>query len=891
MTTRNLEKLFKPRSVAVIGASTRPGRVGAAVWKNLRAGGFQGPIWPVNPAYESIDGVPCFADVDHLPEAPDLAVLCTRPATIPDLIRQVGERGTRAATVITALREMGREDATTLTGRMLAAAKPFTLRILGPNCVGLLVPGIGLNASFAAGQALAGKLAFVSQSGALVTAVLDWAGSQGIGFSHFVSLGDAGDVDFGDLIDYLGADAQTSAILIYMESVKASRKFMSAARAAARNKPVVIVKSGRAEQGARAAASHTGAMLGSDAVYDAAIRRAGMLRVCSTEDLFTAVTILANSRPLNGEGLAIVTNGGGPGVMAVDELVAVHMQPAEFAPETIAALDLVLPPTWSRANPADVIGDADAERYVAAVSTVLRDPAADALLVIHAPTAIVSSAAVAQALAPLIAGAGRNVMACWMGGSAVAAARACLEQAHVPTYATPEQAVHAFAQMVQYRRNQQMLMEVPALLGASQHDAAGAAGTVIRAVLEQGRAILTEPEAKAVLSAYGVPVVQTRIVGDADEAVQAAAAIGFPVALKILSAQIVHKTDVGGVILELEDGAAVRAACEAMLRRVAESAPGAHVDGFTVQAMARRPEAHELFVGAAVDPVFGPVVMFGQGGIAVEALDDHVVALPPLNQVLARDLVSRARVARLLRGYRGRTPADHDAIHRVLIAVGQMLADIPEIVALDVNPLLADQHGVLALDARIEVAPAQGGGVERFAIVPYPQHLEQVVAWDDGRILVRPIRPEDAPAHVEFFESLDPVDVRTRFMTTVRALTPRQLARFTQIDYDREMAFIASRQRAGGGWETLGVARSHADPDRVYAEFAVIVRSELKSKGLGGLLMSRLIEHCRNEGIGELRGEVLVDNKDMLQLARRLGFRVDAVHDGVVEVIMDLQRS
>ena len=891
MTTRNLEQLFNPRSVAVIGASTRPGRVGAAVWKNLRAGGFQGPIWPVNPAYESIDGVPCYADVTQLPQAPDLAVLCTRPETIPDLIRQVGERGTRAATVITALREMGRDDATALTGRMLEAARPFTLRILGPNCVGLLVPGIGLNASFAAGQALAGKLAFVSQSGALVTAVLDWAGSQGIGFSHFVSLGDAADIDFGDLINYLGADAQTSAILIYMESVKASRKFMSAARAAARNKPVVVVKSGRAAQGARAAASHTGAMLGSDAVYDAAIRRAGMLRVCSTEDLFTAVTILANSRPLNGEGLAIVTNGGGPGVMAVDELVSVNMQPPEFSPETIAALDLVLPPTWSRANPADVIGDAGAERYVAAVSTVLRDPAADALLVIHAPTAIVSSAAVAQALAPLIAGAGRNVMACWMGGDSVAAARACLEQAHVPSYTTPEQAVHAFAQMVHYRRNQQMLMEVPALLGASQHDAANAAGAVIRAVLEQGRAILTEPEAKAVLSAYGVPVVETRIVGNADEAVAAAAAIGFPVALKILSAQIVHKTDVGGVLLELEDAAAVRAACEAMLRRVAESAPGARVDGFTVQAMARRPEAHELFVGAAVDPVFGPVVMFGQGGIAVEALDDHVVALPPLNQVLARDLVSRARVARLLRGYRGRPAADHDEIHRVLIAVGQMLADIPEIVALDVNPLLADQHGVLALDARIEVAPAQGGGVERFAILPYPQHLEQVVPWDDGRIVVRPIRPEDAPAHVAFFESLDPVDVRTRFMTTVRALTPRQLARFTQIDYDREMAFIASRQRAGGGWETLGVARSHADPDRVYAEFAVIVRSELKSKGLGGLLMSRLIEHCRKEGIGELRGEVLVDNKDMLQLARRLGFRVDTVHDGVVEVIMDLQRS
>jgi acetyltransferase len=876
MSVRNLDRLFHPASVAIIGATERPHSVGATVLGNIIEGGFKGQVYPVNPKYDRLAGWQTYARVRDLPEAPDLAIICTPAATVPALVRELGERGTRAAIILTAGLGVAGSDGRTLRQAALDAARPFVLRLLGPNCVGMLVPAIGLNASFAHTGAIPGKIAFVSQSGALVTGVLDWAKSRGIGFSKFVSLGDSADVDFGDVLDYLASDASTSAILMYMEDLRHARKFMSAARAAARSKPVLILKAGRMAEGARAAASHTGALAGADDVYDAAIRRAGMLRVFTTEDLFAAVQSLAHARALFGERLVIMTNGGGPGVMATDALVAGGGAMAQLSADTLRQLDAVLPSTWSHGNPADIIGDAPAERYAATLSILLQDPQADAILFIHAPTAIVPSADIARAIAPLAQASSKNILSCWLGGDAVAEARQVFAEAGLPTYSTPEEAVSAYLQIVQFRRNQNLLMEVPPLAcSGAVADRAGAAA-IVRQALAEGRAMLSEPEAKSLLACYGIPVVGTRIASGVEQAVAAARAIGFPVAIKILSPDISHKSDVGGVALDLESDTAVRAAAQRMLARVAQLQPQARIDGFSVQQMARRPEAHELIIGVASDPVFGPVLLFGQGGVAVEVVADHAVALPPLNVVLARDMIARTRVAKLLAGYRHRAPANMDAIVHTLMQVSDMVADLPELVELDINPLLADADGVIVLDARVKVAPAgkAASALDRLAIRPYPPELEETIVWDGAPLLLRPIRPEDGPAHLAFFDSLTPDDVRYRMFVRVRELQPSQLARFTQIDYDREMAFIATRPDAHGVQQTLGVVRVVADPDNQQAEFAVTVRSDLKGHGLGRILMEKIIAYCRQRGTREIVGEALPQNTRVIGLVRKLGFEV-----------------
>jgi acetyltransferase len=876
--------MFAPQSVALIGASQRPHSVGATVLRNLTESGFKGAVLPVNPKYADLAGLTCWTDVTSLPQTPDLAVICTPPATVPGIIRELGMRGTRAAIVLTAgLGASVDHTGRTLKQAMLDEASPWLLRILGPNCVGLLVPGIGLNASFAHTGALPGGIAFVSQSGALVTGVLDWANSRGIGFSRFISLGDSADVDFGDVLDFLASDIETRAILLYVEDIRHARKFMSAARAAARSKPTLVVKSGRAPEGARAAASHTGALAGSDDVYDAAIRRAGMLRVMTTEDLFGAVETLARAHPAGGERLAIMTNGGGPGVMATDALICDGGKLAALSRQTRDQLDGLLPATWSHGNPVDIIGDAPAERYIQTLEVLLKDPQADAILFIHAPTAIVPSLDIANAIVPLAKAASRNILACWLGGDAVARARRIFTEAGIPSFDTPEEAVRGFMQIVQYRRNQQLLMQVPPAnhvsLVPNRATSQAIVKKVIEAALSSQRDVLSEPESKVVLAAYGIPVVETRIVASVDEAVRVAPEIGFPVAIKILSPDISHKSDVGGVVLDIESVEAVRVAAEAMNRRLNQLRPDARLQGFSVQAMARRPEAHELIVGVTTDPVFGPVVLFGAGGIAVEVMADHTIGLPPLNMVLARDMVSRTRVARLLAGYRGRPPADIDALCRALVQVAQLTIDIPEIIELDINPLLADSRGVLALDARIKVAawPSGVSGLDRLAIRPYPVELEQWIEWEGQPLLLRPIKPEDGQAHIAFFAALDPEDVRYRMFTGVRELQPAQLMRFTQIDYDREMAFIATRRRPDGESETLGVARAVADPDNQQAEFAVVVRSDLKGKGLGPILMTRLIDYCRRRGTGELVGEALAHNSRMLKMMNRLGFDLKSI--------------
>lgn len=866
MTLRHLDRLLTPASVAVFGASDRPGAVGTHVWRNLHTGGFAGPLLPVNPKRDRLDGVTAYARAADLPVVPDLAVLCTPPETIPGIVAELGALGTRAAIVVTAgLTPVQKQAA-------LDAARPHVLRLLGPNCIGALSPHIGLNASFSHTDALAGELAFVTQSGALLTAVLDWAKGRGIGFSHLVSLGEHCDVDFGDLLDHLATDAATRAILLYVESIEAPRKFMAAARAAARNKPVIVVKAGRAGHGVAAAASHTGAMAGADIVFDAAFRRAGMLRVDTLAELFLAAETLARFRDNRAEAMTVMTNGGGAGVMAADAAAALGVALADPDEALLSRLDPALPANWSRGNPIDIIGDAPIERYVATLSALLADPKAGAILFVHAPTAIVLPETIAHACLPLIEATPSRVMGCWLGGASVAPARALFEAAGVPDYETPEEAVRAFGLLQTYRRNQAALLETPDPSENPEPDLAGARACIAGALAE-GREWLSEAEAKQVLAAFGVPVVRTLVAGPTPAAAaESASSLGFPVALKILSPQITHKSDVGGVRLDLADAGAVEAAAREMLDRVHRLRPDATLSGFTVQSMARRPHAQELIVGASIDPVFGPVILFGQGGTAVEVTADRAIALPPLNRSLARELISRTRVAKLLAGFRDHPPARVDAVCDVLIAIAQMLAELPELVELDINPLWADEYGVVALDARMRVASGAPAGTQRFAIRPYPHQWTQALDWAGRALLVRPIRPEDEAQHRRFLEQLDPEDIRMRIFQTRREMPHSELARLTQIDYEREMALIAVAPGPDGTPETLGVVRAVRDPDNTEAEFGIVVRSDLKGSGLGSLLMDRLLAYLRAQGTPKLVGFVLRENRAMLALAESMGF-------------------
>ncbi|MBX3624370.1 MAG: bifunctional acetate--CoA ligase family protein/GNAT family N-acetyltransferase [Rhizobacter sp.] len=885
MSIRHLDRLLEPRSVAVIGASGRPASVGATVWNNLNGGAFAGPVWPVNPKHRALGDTPVFARVQDLPAAPDLAVICTPAPTVPGLIEELGRLGTRAAIVMTAGLDRDTRNA------MLANARPHLLRVLGPNCLGLLSPRIGLNASFAHVDARAGSLAFVSQSGALVTAVLDWARPRGIGFSHMISLGDHADVDFGDLLDHLASDANTRSILLYIESVESTRKFMSAARAAARNKPVVVVKAGRGARGAAAAASHTGALAGSDLVYDAAIRRAGMLRVDTLQELFVAAETLTRFGHNQDDELTIVTNGGGAGVMAADAAERAGVRLANPSPALLAALDEKLPRTWSRHNPVDIIGDAPAQRYVDTLNTLLATRDAGALLFIHAPTAIVRSDDIARACLPVAQQASGRLLSCWLGDDAVLPARRLFEEAGIADYATPEQAVAAFAMLGTYRRNQALLLEAPAVNGVAE-PALETARAIVAKAIEKSQLMLDEASAKALMRAYGIGVVETVAVPpDPQAAVDEAARLGYPVALKILSPQLSHKSDVGGVRLGLRNADELRTAARQMLDTIRAKRPDAQLEGFTVQPMVARPHAQELIVGASVDPVFGPVILFGQGGTAVEVMADRALALPPLNRVLARDLISRTRVARLLAGYRDHPPAKLDAICDVLVAVSRLLADLPEIAELDINPLWADADGAIALDARVRLSPTPVAGAARFAIAPYPAGLATRASWHGRTLELRPIRPEDAAMHADFVASLSPEDLRFRFFSTRREMPPSELARLTQIDYDREMAFVAIDTHGGGTPEILGVARAACDPDNIDAELGVVVRSDLKGQGLGTLLMDRLTEHLVARGTQRLVALVLHDNSAMRDLAHERGFvRDEAWRDpGSLRLVLPLQ--
>ena len=876
MSIRNLDKMFRPQSIAVIGASDKPKSVGSSVMQNLLAAGFGGPVLPVNPNASEVHGITAYADVASLPIAPDVAVIATPPDVVPSIVAELGSRGTLGAVILTAGFTEGEVAiAKERTERLLAAARPHLVRIIGPNCFGIAVPAIGLNTTFAPAAVLPGNIAFLTQSGAMATTVMDWALPRGIGFSAIVSMGDMCDVDFGDSLDYFALDEATSAILIYVEGITHARKFMSAARRAGRVKPVIVIKGGRAEEGVRAAASHTGALAGADIVYGAAFRRAGMLRVNDVEELFDAVATLARMAPQRGDRLAIVSNGGGVAVLATDRLIEEGGRLASFDPDTMSKLNSVLPPTWSHANPVDLVGDADADRYANAVRILLQDPNVDALLVAYCPTMIVSSLEAAKGLLAALAQADsvsrkKNVFACWIGAANIAEGRAHLVAAQVPDYETPERAVRAFMHLVHYRQSQDLLLETPSSVGPTEKADGGRAHGIIKGVLDDEREWLDPAEVAAFLACYDIPFVRTESVPDAASAARAAARIEVPIAVKIRSRDVIHKSDIGGVVLDVVDPSEVEAAARQINENVTRALPEARLEGFIVQEMIHRPGAFELIAGVSTDPTFGPVILFGHGGTAVEILQDKSLELPPLNSTLARAQIGRTRIAALLKGFRGRPAADIDAVVKVLIQLSQIVTDHAEITEIDINPLLCDSRGVMAVDGRIRVRGTAVSAESRLAISPYPQQFEAVIRTPEGQAyLVRPIRPEDELALRQFADEVGAENLWHPFFSRLREGTHETAARLSQIDYDREMTLVA-----WDGGRMAGLARSTADPDFETSECAAVVCEDMRERGLATQLLEALLRAITAQGV---RSAVLVfpaDQPQMLAICKELGFTI-----------------
>ncbi|TAL03245.1 MAG: GNAT family N-acetyltransferase [Rhodospirillaceae bacterium] len=879
MSVRNLHHVLRPRSVAIIGASPRPGSVGQVVLSNVVASGFRGPIYPVNPRHDTLEGLPCYATIAALPDTPDLAVIVTPPDTVPGLIADLGVRGTRAAVIITAgFGEGGQLLGESRRQAVLEAAQPHLLRVIGPNCFGVIMPRVGLNASFARGAPSKGNLAFVTQSGAIMAAMMDWARPRDIGFSAVVSLGDMADADFGDLIDYLGNDRDTRAILLYVEAITNPRKFMSAARAAARIKPIIVIKGGRHAAGAKAARSHTGALAGTDAVYDAAFARAGLVRVRTMEQLFDTAALLSVAPEVRGDRLAIVTNGGGVGVLAVDDLLDCGGKMAELSEDTIARLDKVLPAAWSRGNPVDIIGDATGTRYVEAITAVSADSNADAILVMHCPTAVVDPLEAATAVVNVPCA--KPLLTTWLGEASVVGARKLFAERKIPTFSTAGEAIDGFMNLVRYRRRQDTLMEVPRAASVISHQNIAQARDIISAAIADGTSWLAPLQVRQILSLYGIPANRCVMTSRPDEAATAAENLGRPVALKIRSRDIIHKSDLGGVILNLNGAAAVKTAAEAMLHHIAQKSPQARIDGFAVEEMILRPQAQELILGITVDRTFGPVIIFGHGGTAVEVIDDKVLGLAPLNLNLAKAMISETRIGRLLKGYRDCPPADMEAVAHALVALSQLAASHPEIADVDINPLLADADGIIAVDARIRLEKPLATAGDRLVICPYPHDLEQDLKLQSGDVVfMRPVRPEDEEAVRAMVTRLTPQDVRFRFFSPLKELGHPLAARLTQIDYDREMALIAFSKESA---DTVpwGIVRIHADPDNQRAEFAITVRSDRQDRGLGIAMLRCILDIAARRGIGEVWGDVMRHNQRMLDLCDRLGFtRSDPVGD------------
>ncbi len=879
MSTRNLDKLFDPKSIAVIGASNKKGSVGYILLRNLIGAEYEGIVYPVNVSAQSVQGIQAYASISQVPRKIDLAIIAVPAKAVPETMRECGEAGVAGAVIVSSgFKEIGAAGRK-LEEEIVAIAESYGVRVVGPNCLGFIRPSVHLNATFAHVIPPAGRVAFFSQSGALGTAILDWAAANQVGFSAFVSVGSMADVDFGDLIDYFGADAHTSSIILYIESITDARKFMSAARHFAKSKPIIVVKSGRTARSALAAASHTGAIAGDDTLYSAVFRRAGVVRVDEIEDLFDASEALSRVSSPRGPRLGIVTNAGGPGVMACDRLLHLGGELAELTPETDAKLEAALPGFAARGNPVDVAGDADAERYAVAAQALMDDPNCDGVLAILTPQAMSDPTATAQALVEVSRTHQlKPLLTSFMGEIKVAEGVNIFRSAHVPTFDTPEDAVRAYMYMYQYTRNLANLYETPAdILPEFSPDREAVKRTFIE-VARDGRSILSEPEAKSVLDAYQIPAVRTMVATSAEECSKAAEEIGFPVAIKILSHDITHKSDVGGIALNVRSAPEAANQFAKITERAQAAVPEARIIGVAVQAMSRG--GYEVIIGSKKDATFGPALMFGMGGTGVELYRDVAVDFPPLNQALARSMIQSTKVSRLLEGYRGKEPVDMTALEQAMVKVSYLLVDFPEIIEMDVNPLQVRPDGICALDARIVIEPKDVRKIvlpgAHLMISMYPSKYHWDVPMGNEKVAIRAIKPEDEPLWAEMIESLSPTTAEYRFFGPVREVTKSMLVRYCHIDYDREIALTAIREGKGKKKKAmLGVARlSIETANAEEGEFAILVRDDYQRKGIGSKLMDALIQAARDRHVREINGHVLAANPGMTRFAESLGFDV-----------------
>lgn len=871
MGQHNLHRLFKPQRVAVIGASEKTGSIGNSLMNNLLEGGYPGMVQPVNPNYREVHGLQCCRTVSELEPGADLAIIATPIQTVPEIVLECIKMKIGGAVVLAAGGKETGEQGCAIEQKIRNIALPAKFRIVGPNCLGLMRPSGKLNATFVNGMPSVGNLAMVSQSGAICSAILDLAFKERIGFSHFVSIGSMLDVDFGDMVDYLGNDHTVKSILLYIENLTNFRKFMSAARAVSRVKPIIVLKAGRSEAGAKAAASHTGSMVGEDAVYDAAFKRAGIVRLDTIEELFDCAELMAKQPRPRGSRLAIVTNGGGPGVMAADFLARNGREPAPLDIETVMKLDAILPRCWSRNNPIDILGDASAARFRQVLEICLDARTFDGVLVILAPQAMTEPRAAAEALVEAMKGHDYPIFACWMGGKSIGEAVEFLNGSTIPTFDTPERAVRAFLHMVSFAANQELLLEVPPKLLRNKVLDRKRAGDVLWAGPREG--LLNEADVRAILTAYGLPMAQTAVARDEEQASHISRSMKYPVAMKISSPDISHKTEAGGVRLDLRSDMDVRNAYQKIMESARQYKLAARIEGVSIQPYLADPD-YEILLGAKRDPDFGPVILFGMGGIFTEVLKDTALGLPPMNRLLARRMMQQTKANTLLQGYRNHPPADLEKLEEMIICLSQLLIDFPQIAELDMNPVMIKDGRPAVVDARLLVTPTDVASPMHLVISPYPgENVSRMVTEGDMHILIRPVKPEDAPLFSNLFEVLSPTSIYNRFFGVLRTIQPSILSRFTQIDYDREIALVAIDEDSAIE-RMLGVARIIGDPDGQVGEIAVLVGDAWQGKGIGACLMRKCLLIAEKRGFKHIYGTVLRENRHMLALARKLGFTV-----------------